>query len=150
MADFSGKELYKILWLPGETSVIYRMKDDAAVDVTSAVFNTLQIYIDLEKWKRDYSEAYHQWLENDVNDIYDLNNIINKRVLDAIKKHNDLPSNTHLFFFWFDVDRTFEKEGFQWSESPISGHPLIELGKEYHFSSRLISIEDGLVFPSDK
>jgi hypothetical protein len=88
MDDLGNKNLFKIMWLPGEDSVIWNMKNESPLEADSDVYNVVQRFIDLPRWRKDYEILYHQWLNEDNHAIYDLHHEINSRMLSVIKQIN--------------------------------------------------------------
>lgn len=147
MEDLKNKKLLKIMWLPGEESFIWEMKDETQVGLYSDIQSLVQKHINMQEWSKAYESLYKKWLNEDVMEIYNLNNNVNARMLSEIKQFNEMHKCDYLIFYWFDEDRTNSEKAFSRTVSPLSLDKLIDLGERYHYLNRLISLKDYLVLP---
>lgn len=146
MVDLENKELLKIMWLPAEREVLFNIQNEIQIPITSKFYDVFSDYIDIEKWRILYGEKYHNWLNEDDSSIYDINNEINLKMIDALVKINKRSSDA-IFFYWFDIDRTFY-ERFKWEYCPLSNKRLLTLGDSYPAINSFISPDYPLLFPS--
>ena len=147
MADLKNKDFYCVMWLPDNAEIIWEMKNKTQMSSDFYLYHALNEYIDLEKWIKKYTELYKDWLEADVQEIYNLQNPSIQKMLYAIQKVNtNLPQNTKLFY-WYDVDRT-ENEDFIWENSPVDSKQLVNLGENFSYLNRLIDTKNYLVLPA--
>ncbi|PSL44866.1 hypothetical protein CLV51_105239 [Chitinophaga niastensis] len=140
-----SKELLKILWLPGEDEIIFNTKSERPLPLSSDLYRQLIQYLDIDKWKRLYAEAYKDWLNDDSKSVYKINDKINLSIIEALVKFNK-SLDSQSVYYWFDIDRTFT-EGFTWEYCPISGKKLIYLGDEYPKKNAFVSPEYPLILP---
>ncbi|MCZ8355628.1 MAG: hypothetical protein O9340_12890 [Cyclobacteriaceae bacterium] len=144
--NLEGKILLKVMWTSEEETVVWDMKSEENLKYDSKLVSEFCNYFDLVDWSKKFKTLYSQWLEEDADFVYKLDNPLISSLLLAIKKFN-FDNNEVLFFYWYDVDRT-KKNNFSWSLSPITGKPLIDLGSDFHPNNRLISLDDFIVFPT--
>lgn len=135
---------YKIMWAFEGDNIIWNMMSETHDDNCRKIQIALNKYINTYLWSVSFEKSYINWLENDVNDIYDINNEIHKKMRNAIAEFRK--NESYNVYYWFDVDRT-RREDFQWEHSPISGESLTKLSADFHTNNRLISRADFLVFP---
>ena len=112
-----NNDLTKIMWLPDQQEILFRMKTEEALPLVSERYKQIDAFIDLDDWRRLYAQAYDTWLNKDDNRIYDINWDVNRIVIAALTKANKA-LNQRIFFYWFDVDRT-DNEKFNWEFCPI-------------------------------
>jgi hypothetical protein len=62
-----NKEIFKIMWLPGEDEIIFRAKDESPLSLNTDLYRQLIKYFDIDKWKSKYNIAYKEWLNNNSN-----------------------------------------------------------------------------------
>lgn len=148
MVDLKNKTLLKIMWLPNENEILFNIQNETFLPLTSDFYSKLFDYIDIDKWKILYSKKYHDWLNKDDISIYDINNEINLKMIDALMQLNKSLTDV-MIFYWFDIDRTFNDK-FNWEYCPISKKRLIVLGGGYPDINSLISPDYPLVFPITK
>ena len=146
MVDLKNKELIKVMWLPEEEEILFHLKSEKALPITSKWYNHVLRYIDLNNWKELYRKAYDNWLNNGDSFIYDINNEVNLIMINALIAANETLKN-EMIFYWFDIDRTYH-ENFLWEYCPISKQRLIFLGDNYPKINSFISPEYPLIFPS--
>lgn len=149
MVDLRNRNLVKIMWLPGDPKVVWDMKSELQIPASDPVYNLFNQYMDLNRWSLEYEHLYHKWLEGASRDIYNLSHQLNLSILRAIGKvnsHQGSESN-RIIFYWYDKDRTLEKTFTPWKRDPILGGPLLDLGENYHYLNRLISLDSFLVLP---
>ena len=144
--NLANKRLLKVMWIP-DTRIIYDMRNENQLELSSDVYNKLNKYINLENWMSEYSREYHNWLNDKSDTIYDINFSVNKNMIEAIKKTNKILVD-EVLYYWFDVDRTFA-EDFNWELCPRTHKKLLELMNDYNSNNRLISPDEYLVFPSN-
>jgi hypothetical protein len=133
------------MWLPRTKKVIWTMKRESQVPLSSHLYNVLNKYIDLDTWRKQYGLEWYKWLNEDVDNINDIKFSLNKKMIEAVgKANNELSGDT--LFYWFDIDRTHIKD-FKWEKCPISKKKLVDLGSKYHSKNRLISPSKYIVFP---
>jgi hypothetical protein len=143
--DLKGKQLLKIMWVPGAESLLWNMKDESQLSSQSAIYKLVEGNSEIVSWASRFDQLYEQWLEGDNDVIYDVKHEVNREILSILRTLNTSLSELAIFY-WFDVDRT-DNDDFVWTESPFSGKPLLDLGPDYHFLNRLVSLEDYVVFP---
>lgn len=146
MLDFQNKELIKVMWLPGEREILFKIITETSIPIDNEVYKFLANFIDLDKWAYDYAMKYDAWLKHDDSTIYIINSFINSEMIEALKSANKTLLHA-IFFFWFDVDRTF-LEGFNWEFCPISNQKLIELKLGSPRINSLVSPVHPLIFPN--
>ncbi|WP_212002739.1 hypothetical protein [Chitinophaga sp. HK235] len=147
MADLKkqNKEIFKIVWLPGEHEIIFNAKTESPLSLKSPLYELLNQYLDIDKWKIQYNQLYLDWLDGNSESIYNINDQINLSIIDALIKLNKI-LDQQAIYYWFDIDRTFT-EGFTWKYCPISGEELICLGSGYPEKNAFISPRYPLIFP---
>ena len=145
MEDLGNKQLLKIMWLPEAASMIWDMKHESEISLGAIQDETANVYAEISSWAGRYEQFYKRWLEDETDVIYDIDHEINREILSIVKGLN-ATSNKYIFFYWFDVDRTNDDK-FRWVTSPRSREVLFDLGPDFHFLNRLISVEDYMVFP---
>ncbi|ANI89330.1 hypothetical protein A9P82_08510 [Arachidicoccus ginsenosidimutans] len=150
MEDLKNNTLYKFLWLPDEQEVVRLMKTEekaSSIDIEIIIEN-LKKHINISTWYKEYAFLYHEWLNNDINTIYDIYEDINESMISAIKKVNkELIRYQMLLFYWFDIDRTLN-ENWIWKEDPFSHNKLFLLDASYKEINRKVSLENFIVFPA--
>ena len=145
MADLKNKELIKVMWLPNQEELLFNMKDEIPLTIESKLHLKLLQYIDVSKWQNEYAQKYNNWLNDDDTSIWQIENEINMRMIDSLRKINKILRHEKIFY-WFDIDRTYD-DNFVWEYCPISKKELIHLGKEFPKINSLVSPEYPLVFP---
>lgn len=149
MEDLRNKKLYKLLWLPEQQDIIRDMRTEhiAFNSEKVMILEHLNKFINVSAWHKKYSVLYQEWLNNDLDVIYDIKNEINVEIIQAIKATNDeLRKKNILLFYWFDFDRT-SHENKEWSKDPFTDKYLYELGSSYNKLNRKVSLENFIVFP---
>ncbi|HEY8956610.1 hypothetical protein [Chitinophaga sp.] len=140
-----NNEIFKIVYLPQESEIIFNAKYETPVSLHSDLYSKLLTHIDINEWKCLYEKAYRDWL-NDVSDaVCNIHDPVNMLMIAALIQLNETLPDRRLYY-WFDVDRTYN-EGFTWKYCPISGKELILLGDGYPKKNYFISPEYPLVFP---
>ncbi|PVD49298.1 hypothetical protein DC498_25740 [Terrimonas sp.] len=145
MEDLKNKELIKVMWLPNQAEVLFKMKDETSLPIKSALYPHILQYIDIVKWRKEYAQKYNDWLNKDDDSIYQIENGINMRMIDSLIEVNKALRHEKIFY-WFDIDRTYN-DHFLWKYCPISKKELVKLGEEFPKINSLISPNYPLVFP---
>lgn len=140
-----NNDLTKIMWLPDQQEILFRMKTEESLPLTSECYKQIYAFIDLDDWRHLYGRAYDTWLNKDDDRIYDINWNVNRIVIAALAKANEA-LNQRIFFYWFDVDRT-DNEKFNWEFCPISKKKLLKLEPDFPKINSLVSPDYPLVFP---
>jgi hypothetical protein len=147
MEDLKNKEIFKVMWLPKESRILLNVKNEEFVTLNSSIYERLSIYIDIPRWIILYEKKYSDWLNNDENSIYNINDNLNKKMVDALRQLNESYIDKRIFY-WFDIDRT-NNPNFDWEYCPLSEKKLIFLGYDYPKINSLISPDFPLIFPSN-
>lgn len=142
-----SKNLIKVMWVPHESNFLWKMKDESPIDIGNPIYQQVYNDLNLEDWGKHYGVLYKTWIENDVTDLFELTNEVNTSLLLKIRKWNLKPNPEVIIFHWFDLDRSTTSENKSWTQSPLSGDELINLGEDFHYLNRLVSLKDFLVFP---
>ncbi|MBN8786802.1 MAG: hypothetical protein J0I84_06920 [Terrimonas sp.] len=145
MEDLKNKELIKVMWLPKQAEILFKMKDETSLPIKSALYSYILEYIDIVKWRKEYTQKYNDWLNKDDDSIYQIENGINMQMIDDLIKVNKRLRYEKIFY-WFDIDRTYNDQ-FLWKYCPISNKELINLGNGFPKINSLISPDYPLVFP---
>ena len=140
-----NNDLIKIMWLPGQQEILFRMKTEESLPLASKHHNQISALIDIDKWRYLYGQAYDNWLNKDDNRIYDINFDVNQNMIAALTKANEA-LHQRIYFYWFDVDRT-DNENFKWEFCPISSKKLLKLEPDFPKVNSLVSPDYPLVFP---
>jgi len=151
MEDLRNKELYKLMWLPVKSEILWRMKDEtlALPHARQLILSCINQYFDINDWYENYSKSYHDWLNNDNPTIFDLKNKLNWEVVLSLKRVNKLLARQDiLLFYWFDIDRS-KYDNWKWSKDPITNKPLSELDLSFHELNKKVSEDNYIVFPAN-
>lgn len=145
MQDLANKPIYKLMWLPDTTTLIWDVITETALPITDPIYQTLPDYLNLTQWARNYTSVYNEWLNDEANNLYDLQNSTHQQALKAIQQYNEREQCQVKLYYWFDVDRT-EQSTYQWTHSPLSQTPLTEIPM-HHYLNRWVAVADNLIFP---
>ena len=147
MADLKNNRIgYKVMFVPNEDTVLWEVFAENPLQLGCKNYCILNSYIDIEDWKEKYRIKFNEWLNEDDLDIFDINHSVNLEMINALIQVNRHLSGDFIYY-WFDIDRTYN-EHYRWTNCPISGEKLIDLGTEYPFLNRLISPFFPLILPS--
>jgi hypothetical protein len=96
-----NKEIFKIMWLPGEDEIIFRAKDESPLSLNTDLYRQLIKYFDIDKWKSKYNIAYKEWLNNNSNVVdrkIPIQIVLNWRKSDMFRKRR-LPPHALPYLF---------------------------------------------------
>ena len=136
------------MWLPDTTHTIWEMKTEKEAEpaLQNYFASLINQCIDLNNWLADYSKHYQKWLNDDAQTIFNPESPLLKEMLEAIEQVNRKTDADKHLLYWYDIDRTIN-ENYSWTNCPITGSKLKNLGKTYFYTNRLISEKAGLVLP---
>jgi len=138
-------EYIKVM-VAGETDgILWDASTEHNIQKDHPAYVLLNEQLDLLKWVEDYRGLFRDWLYNDDESIYEINNPINMIMIDSLLVVNNLVKDYNIFY-WFDVDRDLNPD-FVWNNCPLSKAPLIALPKSFHSNNRKISPKYPLIFP---
>jgi hypothetical protein len=138
-------EILKVMVTVASENIILDAVTEESIPLVHPVYKRLFEYVDWEKWKEDYLISYQKWLYDDDEEIYDLKKPLNYTMIDAICKVN-LLNNNYRLFYWFDINRD-TNPNYEWTTCPLSHHPLISLGEDFHKNNRKTSSKFPLILP---
>ncbi|SFS47950.1 hypothetical protein [Mucilaginibacter polytrichastri] len=141
-------EQIKVMVTVDSEDILWNIVSESVISCNHPAYILLSKQIDLKQWKRDYLNLYNNWLYNDDNRIYNIDDPINKSMILALAAVNKLNKNVKLFY-WFDVDREEHPE-YRWTKCPLSNEPLITLPSYIHKNNRYVSTATPLIFPSNE
>ena len=128
MGDLKNK-IYKIMWANQE-EIIWDVFTEKPVLLDNKIYDVLNKFVDIKKWKVDYSKAYFEWINEDNSNIYDIYFELNTRIIEVLPTLNDYLKGSNIqVFYWFDVDRD-KSLNFEWEFCPITGAKLISPFKD--------------------
>lgn len=126
-------------------NIIWNLPNEELIDSNHVVFQYLCDEIDFLEWKSQYWSLFKKWLVDGDHCIYDINNLINMNMINALVEANKKMTDFNLYY-WFDVDRD-KYPDYVWEKCPLSKSDLIILPNEFHKNNRKISPEFPLIFP---
>lgn len=135
---------YKLMVVGAQSEIIWNMISEKEIPLNNDVYIKINKEINLNEWQNKFNNLYTQWLNEDVEFIFDIFNPINTDILSAISRYNK--NSDSKLYYWFDVNRDNYPD-FKWEYCPITGERLILLSEAYHSNNRLVSPNEPLVFP---
>jgi len=138
-------DYFKIMVTGNDEGIIWDISKEIEIKSNHIVFKHLSNEIDFLKWKIQYLDLYKKWLIDEDDSVYDINNLININMINALIVTN-MKMVDYKLYYWFDVDRD-KYPDYIWEKCPLSKLDLIILPNEFHKNNRKISPEFPLIFP---
>jgi len=135
----------KVMFTSIQEGIIWNASTEEQVKISHPSYDLLNEHIDVSNWIENYSNLYLEWLNNDVEYIFDINHFINSNMVNSLIELNESTKEFKIYY-WFDVNRD-KYPDFVWDFCPLSDTLLINLPDSFHMNNKKISTVFPLIFP---
>ncbi|WP_316825846.1 hypothetical protein [Pedobacter miscanthi] len=115
-------EYFKVMVTGAREGLIWKLSTETEVASDHLALQYLSNEINIPEWKNKYLNLYEKWLKNDDGRIYQITDLVNMEMINALVEVNAKVSDFKLYY-WFDVDRDKHPD-YIWEKCPLSNSDL--------------------------